>query len=56
MCPFCGSKAELRYEGKNGIKIKCTGCLAKMSQKVIHKSLEWLEEVMIKEWNTRINH
>ncbi len=52
-CPFCGGKAVMTFNGSNGRTIKCTGCLVKMQQKVLVKSIEWLEHEMIKDWNKR---
>lgn len=53
-CPFCGGIAEIKQKGINGLEIKCSDCIAKMTQKVIYKSLEWLKEEMVKDWNNRV--
>lgn len=53
-CPFCGGEAQMHYYGSKGRKIKCASCLIQYKQRVIFKSVEWLEEELIKDWNTRI--
>ena len=53
-CPFCGGKATLKQTGKNKLTIKCGNCLAKMEQRVLKNSLQWLEEEMNKDWNKRL--
>jgi len=52
-CPFCGGEAKLEQTGRNKLTIKCKGCMVRKTQKVLHRSLKWLEEKMIKDWNTR---
>jgi hypothetical protein len=54
-CPFCGCDPKLTYEGKNGIRIKCTGCGMGIKQKVLERSLDWLEGVIVKAWNNRVS-
>lgn len=53
-CPFCGGEAELKQFCGNGLVIKCKSCTIGMRQKVLRYSLDWLKEVMIKNWNKRI--
>lgn len=52
-CPFCGSEPEIRPYSSQGIEIRCKKCLFKKQQKVLHKSVEWLEGKMIEDWNSR---
>lgn len=52
-CPFCGGEAQMEWYGKNGRTIKCTKCLIQKKQKVLRFTVEWLEEKLIKDWNTR---
>lgn len=52
-CPFCGGKPILTYYGPDGRLIKCTKCLIQKRQKVLRFSIEWLEEKLIQDWNTR---
>lgn len=63
-CPFCGKRpvAFLRgndYLNKMGkkvsITIKCSNCRIQRTDAVFRNSIEWLEEVAIKNWNTRNN-
>jgi len=53
-CPFCGGEAEMLYYGSKGRIIKCKKCLIQKRQKVLHKSVEWLEDKLIKDWNNRV--
>lgn len=57
-CPFCGSKpvAHLignQYSSKKYIIIKCKNCNISRKVGAIKNSIEWLEEISIKLWNTR---
>lgn len=52
-CPFCGGKAEIKQNARNGYKLKCTSCVVGITQKTLRNSMEWLEEVMIRDWNKR---
>lgn len=63
-CPFCGGRpvAFLRgneYLNKNGkkvsITIRCPKCRIERTDAVLKNSIEWLEEVAIKNWNDRSN-
>ena len=56
-CPFCGSKAELRYSDMY-YWVECTGCHAKSEE----EGVEWFEqgsqtalEKSYKKWNRRLN-
>lgn len=53
-CPFCGGKATMNQFHKYGYEIKCGNCAIRYKQKVLYKSLDWLKETMIKNWNKRI--
>lgn len=52
-CPFCGGEAQLKQTGSKQITIRCKSCPAKMVQKVLRYSVEWLEESMMGDWNKR---
>jgi hypothetical protein len=52
-CPFCGGEVKLEQTGSSQITIKCKSCPAKMTQKTLRHTLEWLESEMIKDWNKR---
>ena len=61
-CPFCGERPVAFFQGneylnKAGVKVsitvKCTGCRIQRTDAVIGGSIEWLEEIAIKNWNTR---
>lgn len=54
-CPFCGGTAGLFHWGQKGRIVKCTGCLVQKRQKVLRYSTDWLEELLIREWNERVN-
>jgi len=53
-CPFCGGEAGMFYYGSKGRIIKCKRCVIQKRQKVLNKSIEWLEDKMIENWNKRI--
>lgn len=53
-CPFCGGMAIMTPYTSKGFVIRCTKCPAKMTQKVLRKSLEWLKVAMLEDWNKRI--
>jgi len=53
-CPFCGGEAGMFYYGSNGRIIKCKKCFIQKRQKVLRKSVEWLENELIKDWNNRV--
>lgn len=52
-CPFCGGKVTIEQYCKNGLVIRCPRCAVKRKQKVLTRSLDWLKERMISDWNTR---
>ena len=53
-CPFCGSdNIEMYTKGLNVCVIKCKHCGITRQQKVRNKSLAWLEETMVENWNIR---
>jgi ribosomal protein L37AE/L43A len=52
-CPFCGNTATMEQISRNGLRIKCRHCPAEMKQKTLRHNIEWLEDSMIKDWNTR---
>lgn len=54
-CPFCGGEAEIKQTGKNKMRIGCTSCLMGLEQKVLRKTIEWLQMTLIKSWNNRIH-
>jgi len=43
-CPFCGGKAEIEQNARNGYYLKCTSCVHGIKQKTIHHSLDWLRK------------
>jgi len=51
-CPFCGQQPQIHRIGALQVRIECPCGIAR-TQKVYRFSQEWLEELMIKEWNTR---
>ena len=54
-CPFCGcDQIDLNQSCKNGLRIKCRNCGINKEQKVLRFSLEFLEQKMVENWNTRI--
>lgn len=62
-CPFCGSRPVAFLRGneylnrmgkKVSITIKCPSCRIERTDAVLKNSIEWLEEVAIKNWNTRL--
>jgi hypothetical protein len=53
-CPFCGCEAEIKQTGKMKLRIRCKRCLIGLEQKTLKFSLQWLEESMIEDWNTRV--
>ncbi len=58
-CPFCDERPLAYLIGnyrsrKIEIVIMCKKCNIKMINGAVHKSIEWLEEISIKKWNTRI--
>lgn len=53
-CPFCGGKASIEQNARNGYKLKCTSCVVGITQKTIHQSMEWLKDRMIEDWNKRV--
>ena len=52
-CPFCGGRAETHYPTPNTVEVRCMLCTARVSQKFIRKSREWLKPKTEKLWNTR---
>lgn len=52
-CPFCGGEAKMTQIKSNGFMIKCDKCKIQRRQKVLRYPIEWLEEKMIEDWNTR---
>lgn len=62
-CPFCGNTPITYMIGNEFTKsqkitIQCRKCNLMMSQAILRhfgKPIEWLEEVMIKKWNTRVS-
>lgn len=52
-CPFCGGEVEIEQTGKNELRVRCKECHMGLKQKVLRKSLEWLEETLRNSWNTR---
>lgn len=61
-CPFCGGEAKFRNECHNDLLIacvKCTDCLASTyanSNSYHGRTLDELEEMVIKAWNRRANN
>lgn len=53
-CPFCGGPAEIKQYKIAGISIRCRRCTITKKQRVIRKSVEWLKDEMVKDWNTRV--
>lgn len=53
-CPFCGGEAEITQTGRLKLYLRCKSCRIGLQQKVLRKSLEWLENEMIKDWNKRM--
>lgn len=53
-CPFCGKDAEFQPYKNNGLTLKCKtfNCVSR-SQRVLRYSLEWLQDKMNEQWNTR---
>jgi len=57
-CPFCGGQPELHLIGNERsrtrkIIIKCTKCRIMRTDAAIKNSISWLEDIAIKNWNTR---
>jgi len=58
-CPFCGSDdLEVQHIGnelrkKRSIKVRCKKCRCEREDGAIHHSFEWLEGIIIKNWNQR---
>lgn len=57
-CPFCGNIPEVRCIGNNAtksrrIELYCRGCRINRRDGVIRQSVEWLESVVVKNWNQR---
>ena len=52
-CPFCGKRAKMKQTKRMGYTIRCVGCPAEMSQRVLHESLDWLYGKMVEQWNER---
>lgn len=53
-CPFCGGKAELIVPRHKGRAIKCTYCCIRREKRVLKKTIEELENELVKDWNTRV--
>ena len=54
-CPFCGcDKIDIKKYCKNGLRIKCKNCGINREQKALKFSLEFIEQKMVENWNTRI--
>lgn len=61
-CPFCGGEPEYtkvgnEYIGFSEATIKCKKCFVQSKQKFMRKKFDfdWIDEVMIEHWNTRIS-
>lgn len=53
-CPFCGFECVTMEQYKSdGLRIICKGCAVKREQRTMYKSLDWLREGMIEDWNRR---
>ena len=57
-CPACGGVAEMKRQGndytkKRRIVVRCPACRLERADAAIHHSMEWLEGVATKNWNTR---
>jgi Zn ribbon nucleic-acid-binding protein len=53
-CPFCANKDILiSHYKKDGIQIRCSNCGVMFQQRVMRKSIEWLQERLIEDWNSR---
>jgi len=58
-CPFCGSDTIELFKYGNEmtatrkIVIKCNNCRISLTNKALRHTMEWLEEISIKAWNTR---
>jgi len=55
-CPFCNGEPIIEYWCRNGIKIKCKSCCVQFRQKVLTKTVDWLKEVMVEDWNRRVRN
>ena len=54
-CPFCGyDQIDIKKYCKNGLRIKCRNCGIKRDQKALRFPLDFIEEKMVENWNTRI--
>lgn len=53
-CPFCGGNAQFSQYKRDGLRLKCEslGCVD-FKQRVMTRSLDWLQEKMTEHWNTR---
>ena len=59
-CPFCGGEPELKRKGNEFTKsrcveIKCKNCRITRTDCAIRNSMEWVENIAIKAWNTRVD-
>ena len=55
-CPFCGSEPKIKHIGNEltktrTIEISCSRCQAVKTEKAIHKSMSWLEDIAVQGWN-----
>lgn len=60
-CPFCGSEPKIKHIGndhtkKIKIEIKCSKCRATKINGAIHYYFDWLEDISIEDWNTRVQN
>ena len=57
-CPFCGGRPVAyligdKHSKKRTIVVKCKECRIERSDSALRHSIEWLEEIAIRNWNQR---
>ena len=57
-CPFCGGEPKILHKGNDHTKsrsvtIKCGCCRVERTDSALRNSMDWLENMAIKQWNTR---
>jgi len=58
-CPFCDAVPKIKHIGnvhtKKSIEIRCSACSILMKNSAIHRSMDWLEDISVSQWNNRVN-